>query len=141
MAFMSQERKAEIAPNVKKILSKHGLNGSLSVRDHSTLVLKIKSGSIDFIKNYHDTMLERQHGVIEPWQLAKEYIDVNVYHYGKEFTGPAREALHELVEAMNKGNHDNSNPMVDYFDVGWYVTIQIGSYVKAYEYELEDVMA
>jgi hypothetical protein len=134
MAFMSQERKAKIAPNVKQILNKYDLTGSLSVRDHSTLILKIKSGSIDFIKNHHDTLLERQ-GTVEPWQL-NDYVDVNRYHYGKEFTGMARDAIGELVDAMMEGNHDNSDPYTDYFDVGWYISIQIGSYSKPYEYDL-----
>jgi hypothetical protein len=134
MAFMSQERKAKIAPNVKQILNKYDLTGSLSVENHSTLVLKIKSGSIDFIKNYQDMILEER-GVIEPWQIS-DHIDVNRYHYAREFTGIAREAIGELVDAMMEGNHDNSDPYTDYFDVGWYISIKIGSYSKAYEYDL-----
>ena len=39
MAYMSQERKAEITPKVKSILKKFGIKGSLSVRHHSTLSL------------------------------------------------------------------------------------------------------
>jgi hypothetical protein len=30
----------------------------------------------------------------------------------------------ELRDAMNNGNHDNSDIMSDYFDVGWYVSIR-----------------
>jgi hypothetical protein len=30
----------------------------------------------------------------------------------------------ELRDAMNSGNHDNSDIMSDYFDVGWYVSIR-----------------
>ena len=51
MAYMSQERKSEIAPKVKSILKKFGIKGSLSVRHHSTLSLTLKSGKIDFIGN------------------------------------------------------------------------------------------
>ena len=51
MAYMSQEKKAKIAPVVKAVLKKYKVKGSLAVRNHSTLVLNIKSGSIDFIEN------------------------------------------------------------------------------------------
>ena len=54
MAYMSQEKKSKIAPTVKKILAKYGVKGSLAVSNHMTLVLNIKSGSIDFIKNYNE---------------------------------------------------------------------------------------
>ena len=55
MAYMSQEHKAKIAPVVKEILKKYGVKGTLAVRHHSSLVLNIKSGKIDFIENYIKT--------------------------------------------------------------------------------------
>lgn len=136
MAYMSQERKAEIAPKVKAILKKYHLKGSLAVRNHSTLVLNIKSGVIDFVTNYNKTNSE------DPYMqargdayVAKDYIDVNVYHFDKHFTGQARKALEELYKAMMVGNHNNSRIEVDYFDVGWYVDINIGKWGKPYELE------
>ena len=42
MAYMNQERKAERATAIKAILKKYGQKGSLSVRNHSTLCLKVK---------------------------------------------------------------------------------------------------
>ena len=55
MAYMSQDHKAKIAPVVKAILKKYNVKGTLAVRHHSSLVLNIKSGSIDFIENYIKT--------------------------------------------------------------------------------------
>ena len=49
MAYFNQERKSERAPVIKAILKKYGVKGSLSVRNHSTFVLNLKSGKIDFI--------------------------------------------------------------------------------------------
>ena len=49
MAYFNQERKAQKAPAIKAILKKYGVKGSLAVRNHSTFVLNVKSGSIDFI--------------------------------------------------------------------------------------------
>jgi len=40
--------------------------------------------------------------------------------------------LNELLVAMSTGNHDNSDIMTDYFDVGWYSNINIGQYHKPY---------
>lgn len=128
---MNQEKKKKIAPEVKAILKKYGLKGSLSVKDYSTLTLTVSSGMIDFIKNYQEEIIKR-YGEIEPWQIS-DHIDVNPYHADKEFTGIAREAVCELLEAMFRGNHDNSNPMIDYFDVGWYVRFYIGTWNKPYQ--------
>jgi hypothetical protein len=32
-----------------------------------------------------------------------------------------------------EGNHDNSDIQSDYFDVGWYVEVNIGKWNKAYD--------
>ena len=50
MAYMSQDKKKELAPLIKKVCKKYGVKATLSVRHHSTLVLNIKSGGVDFIK-------------------------------------------------------------------------------------------
>ncbi len=126
MAYMSQEKKAKIAPVVKAILAKYKIRGSLSVRNHSTLVLKIKSGAIDFIKNYNDNA-----GSSEA-RKATTYIDVNPYWYHERFDGKAKKCLDEIFAAMNNGNHDRSDIQTDYFDVGWYVDVNIGSWNKPY---------
>lgn len=140
MAYMSQERKAQIAPKVKAILKKYHLKGSLSVSNRSTLVLTIKSGVIDFISNFNKTC------GADPYMQARgrsfvatDYVDVNVYHYRDHFSGQAFRAIDELYKAMMTGNHNNSRIEVDYFDVGWYVNIHIGRWNKPYE--LEDLVA
>ena len=62
MAYMSQERKQSLAPSIKAVLKKYGVKGTLAVRNHSTLVLNIKSGSIDFIENFIATDANVMHG-------------------------------------------------------------------------------
>lgn len=120
---MNQERKAKIAPRIKTILKRYGLKGSLSVRNHSTLVLTIKSGKIDFIQNYRQTVGRRP---------PDNYMTVNEFHYLNHFTGKARDCLDELYTVLNDGNHDNSDPQTDYFDVGWYVDVNVGKWNKPY---------
>lgn len=124
MAYMSQTKKAAIAPVIKAICKKYGVKASLAVRNHSTLVLNVKSGSIDFIKDF---FIDES--------AAKFGIQVNPYHYKSHFTGKSVKFLSEVIPAMNSGNHDNSNAMIDYFDVGWYVDVNIGKWNKPYTLE------
>ena len=49
---MNQDKKARIAANVKPILKKFGVKGSLSVRNHLAICLTITEGVIDFNKDY-----------------------------------------------------------------------------------------
>lgn len=131
MAYMSQERKATIAPVVKKILVKYGVKGSLSVNNHSTLVLTIKSGAVDFIKNYNETVGKRAGGH-RLGSAATDHLDVNPYWYHEHFSGKAKSFLTEIMVAMNNGNHDNSDIQSDYFDIGWYVDVKVGRWNKPY---------
>ena len=96
-----------------------------------TLVLNIKSGSIDFIKNYNDTV-GAQPGGFRLGSAATDHVDVNPYWYQDHFSGKAKSFLTEILTAMNDGNHDRSDVQSDYFDVGWYVDVNIGKWNKPY---------
>lgn len=126
MAYMSQERKKEIAETVKPILKKYGVKGTFGVDNHSTLVLTLKSGKIDFKKDL--VLTDLFHGR----NPAESYISVNPYWYQDHFSGKARKFLKEIIPLLNKGNHDNSDISTDYFDVGWYVDVKIGKWNKPY---------
>ena len=133
MAHMNQERKSEIAPMVKRVLAKHGVKGALSVHNHSTLTLTIKSGQINFCQNWfkaYETQpsQQREYGP----DKVPDHIDVNVYHVDTDFTGRARQCINDLLTAMNQGNHNNSDIQTDYFDVGWWVSVHIGKWNKPY---------
>lgn len=112
MAYMSQEKKKALAPAIKAILKKYGVKGSLSVNHHSSLVLTLSEGKIDF-------GTDRQ--------------NVNTYHIDKNFEGKARKFLSEVVDAMNVGNWNKSDISTDYFNVGWYVDVNIGKWNKPYK--------
>lgn len=137
MAYMSQEKKAKIAPVVKAVLKKYKIKASLAVRNHSTLVLNIKSGSIDFIENYISTDRSSRSNDLSEEQVryirSNKSLDVNPYWYHEHFSGKAKKFLEEIIAAMNAGNHDRSNAQVDYFDVGWYIDVNIGNWKKHYE--------
>lgn len=124
MAYMNQEKKARIANLIKPILKKYGVKGTLAVRNHSTLVLNLKSGKIDFYKDFGKEEEARRFG-----------IQVNPYWYKDHFTGESKKFLSEVIPAMNAGNHDNSDIQSDYFDVGWYIDVNVGRWNKPYSVE------
>lgn len=134
MAYVSQERKKALAPKIKAICKKYGVKATLAVRNHSTLVLNIKSGTIDFIGN-SNAVCGRDHYMIRiaVWlPNASGYESVNVYHFKNHYDGKALKFLSEVYAAMMVGNHDNSDIQTDYFDVGWYVDINIGKWDAPY---------
>jgi hypothetical protein len=137
---MSQEKKAKIAPKVKAILAKYKVKGSLAVRNHSSLVLNLKSGSIDLIENYIDTDSKTFHGnKMSQDQIdyirSKKSMDVNPYWFKEHFSGKSLDFLKEIFVAMNDGNWDKSDIQSDYFNVGWYVDVNVGKWDKPYTVE------
>lgn len=131
MAYYSQERKQEAAPKVKAILKKYGVKGTLGVNNHSTVVLNIKSGKLDFIKNFNETALGLVSG-FRHGNPAATYISVNPYHFQTHFSGECLQFLTEVFSALSEGNHNNSDIQTDYFDVGWWIDINIGQWDKPY---------
>lgn len=131
MAYMSQDRKAELAPAIRAWCKSHGVKASIAVRNHSKLVVNIKSGSLDFCQNYFETESKR----LPITARVPMYIDVNPYWAHEHFTGKCRDFLVGLLERMNIGNHDKSDIQTDYFNVGWYVDVNIGSYNTPYKLE------
>ena len=111
MALFTQAMKKEKAPTVKSVLKKYGMKGSLAVDNHSAFVVNIKSGKIDF---------------------PEDHIQVNHFWIDEQYSGVQKDFLCELRDAMMDGNWDKSDSMSDYFDVGWYITINIGKWDKPY---------
>lgn len=118
MAYVSQQMKKELAPAIKAILKKYGIKGSLAVRHHSTLVLNIKSGKIDFQKLSTSDNFNYQ---------------VNTYHTDSHFTGKAKKFFAEVIAAMKGPKFfDHSDAMTDYFHVSHYIDINLGNWNKPY---------
>ena len=134
MAYMNQDRKALISKMLKPILKKYGVKGTLSVRNHSTICLTLKSGSIDFIAN-SNRVCGASH-----WQVHKGfrpntsgYADVNVYWFQDHYDGVAKDFLTEAMAALKcAGWYDRSDAQIDYFDTAYYVDINIGRWNKPY---------
>jgi hypothetical protein len=103
MAYMSQERKKELLPAIKAVLKKYWQKATVGVRHYSTLVINIKAWLIP----------------------AGSYI--NEYHIASSewFDEKQRRFLMDLKCAAMFGNHDRSDVMTDYFDVGWYLSMRV----------------
>ena len=111
MAYFSQAMKKEKAPTIRAILKKYGMKGTMAVHHHSSFVVNIKSGILEFDES------DQQ---------------VNEYHIDNNYTGIKKVFLNELKSAMMVGNHNNNDIITDYFDVGWYIDINIGQWDKPY---------
>jgi len=117
MAYVSQKDKAKLAPEIKKVLSKYGMKGSISIRHHSTLQVTLQSGSIDFGEYTH----------------GDGYIQVNTYHIDSHYRGKAKAFLTELLAAMKGPDYfNNDDAMTDYFHRSHYTDINVGRWNKPY---------
>lgn len=138
MAYVSQEMKKDLTPAIKAVLNKYGVKGSISVRNHMSLVVKIKSGVVDFIENYIDTDQAQNHGNVMTAEridhLRKDgYISVNTYWIDSHYSGVSKKFLTELHEAMKGPNFFNDDDVqTDYFHRSHYTDITIGDYNKPY---------
>jgi outer membrane protease len=113
MAYMNQEKKAKIAAKIKPLLKRYGLKGSLAVRNHSTIVLNLKSGKIDF---------------------GGDRIQVNTYWAHEQYTGVAKEFLVQAIKELKSADwYDESDAQVDYFNTAYYVDINVGQWDKPYQ--------
>jgi hypothetical protein len=116
MAYMSSARAKEIRQKLRKEFpSSDGWKLSVTNDNYSSLNVRILEAPIDF-------KVKRQ-PVNHYWLKDNHGHDPEVY-----------EALKKMKDICMDGNWDNSEPMVDYFDVGWYIDIQIGSWDKDFIY-------
>ena len=112
MAYVSKEDKAKLTPAIKAVMEKYGMKGTIAVRHHSTLVVTVRSGNIDF---------------------GGTNIDVNVYWIDDHYTGRARDFLNELHQAMMGPDwFCNDDAMTDYFHRSHYCDIHIGRWDRPY---------
>ncbi len=115
MAYISQEMKSRLAPAIKAVLKKYDVKATISISNHMTLNVNIKSGKFDFRGDY---------GTVNHYWIERNY------SYDRELV----KFLNELHDVM-KGNmwYDRSDVMTDYFDTAYYISINFGTnrpYVK-----------
>lgn len=129
MAYVSQERKKHLVANLKKVIPADW-KWTTSVRNSSTISLNIWSAPVDLIAEHvrvHDT----RHP-LEKYTAKPSYLDVNTYWLGHSFDEHL-ELFEQIKDALNDGNHDRSDSYTDYFDVGWYIDINLGKWDKPFK--------
>lgn len=138
MAYFSQEDKKKVAPAIKAVCKKYGVKCTLGVRHHSTLVVNIKKGDLDFVAadlkiqehqqrfNDRETVSERQYIQVNRYCVVRNHRDVEENKIADFFE--------ELIEAtLGAGWYDNSDIQTDYFDTAYYIDIKVGKWNKPYE--------
>ena len=125
MAYMSQEKKKEIAAKLKTVVPA-GWKYSLRVRNRMAIVMTIRSAPVDLLADVqwdeYTPESSRKHSEFYPNS-----------NYKKHFSEANSEALKAIWDALNDGNWDKSDIMTDYFNVGWYVDLKIGEWDKPFE--------
>jgi len=138
MAYVSQELKSKLSPKIKAICKKHGVKASIAVRHHSTLVLNVKSGKIDFIENYIKTdadkvVANKMSADTIAYIRKNQSLDVNTYWAHEHYSGKAKQFLTEMIAAMKGPDFfDETDAQVDYFHCSHYIDINIGKWDKPY---------
>ena len=118
-AYVNNEKTKQVRDDLKREFP--AFKFSVRKENYSTVDVHIISGPI--------SLTDKKDG----------YEDVNVYwvkdHYKDE---PEKmDFLLKVLEIINKGNHDRSDIMSDYFDVGFYVNLTIGQWDKPYVWSLQ----
>ena len=135
MAYMNQEKKAKIASAIKPILKKYSIKGSLSVRHHSTIVLTLTAGKIDFIANTNRVCGKSHYQVSHGFKTidSRRQLQVNPYWFQEHFDGEALSFLTEAFQALRSaGWYNNSDAQVDYFNIAYYMDLHLGRWNKPY---------
>lgn len=131
MAYMNQTKKQTIMKNLKPILDRYRVKGSLRVRNGHAITLTLRSGSVDFVSDMNPTV----HGkVVDKVTLMQHYnFMINQYWFQEHYIGEAYHFINEVKKAMESADYyDRSDAQIDYFDTAYYYDICVGSWDKPY---------
>lgn len=118
MAYITKAKKDEIAELLRAVVPP-GWRYTLALQDHSALVMTIQSAPVDLLRAFKKTEF------YDP-QVAT-HLRLDRHRDGDRMTDKAsQEIMAAIFKTLNTGNHDRSDPMRDYFDVGHYVVVNIG---------------
>ena len=126
MAYMNQEKKAIIKAALDQALAGSGIKYSLKVDHWSSITCTIKSAPIDFIAAFH---------AADQYALEKKYIQVNPYWFNDHFSIGAAAWIEKIITALKAANwYDKSDAMIDYFDIAYYIHLNIGAWDKPFKH-------
>jgi hypothetical protein len=112
MAYISTESIAKIRNEIKqRFPAKDGWKISIKKEHYSGVRITILQGPVNF--------------------LPEESKKIKSSFFPDKSSHPY---LQQIYNIANSGNHDNSDAMSDYFDVGWYIWLNIGEYGNEYQF-------
>ncbi|MBU2790048.1 hypothetical protein HF288_06305 [Acidithiobacillus caldus] len=134
MAYVTKELKAKVQKKLKAIMPK-ACKWSISGTGRGRLSLNIWVADEDLIGavNRHNQKMHEWHGWIIP-EKPLTHVDlggasIRDVDFGRRWNG----ILAKAWEAMNEGNWDRSDVQTDYFDVGWYCAINLGTWDRPFQ--------
>lgn len=145
MAYVDQAKKAKIAAALKNVVPKDW-KYTLRIRHHSEIIMTIRKSPIDFIAiaasrlrqdienkglDLTDPYLKQYLSDLEEKKV--NFLTYNIYYLENHFSGELLELMRNIVDCLNTDNYDRSDSQIDYFDVGHYVTLQVGEFDKPYQ--------
>jgi len=135
MAYISTERVNEMRSEIKKLFpSKDGWKLSIRRRHYSTIVVDILSAPIDLITDYRNCLLKDKYNDNERLEVLTRKItnfSINQY-FMKDFL--YANIYDKIFSVLYKGHYDRSDIQTDYFDVSWYVDLNVGSWDKDFQF-------
>ena len=138
LAHISQKEKKELAPAIKEVLKTYKINGTIAIRNNSTLVVNLKKGKLDLIGAAQKINNERANRQGLPVTKIDNYFQANAYREPTEYENFAPiigRFYSDLIKAM-KGTKwfDKSDMMTDYFHTAYYLSINVGRYSAPYQF-------
>lgn len=109
------------------------MKGTIGIDNHSSLVVNLKSGIIDFIgeaNTKEQALCERQNRSFYP--ITDGYYSANPF-YAMDDAGVVGEFMGELITAMKGPDwFDDTDSQIDYFHCAHYIDINVGKWNKPY---------
>jgi len=136
MAYVSQEMKKALAPAIKAVLAKYNVKGTIAVRHHSSLVVNLKEGALDFIGQANaDNKAAAEWRGQEPHVIEGNY-QANPNYAHESGSNKIGRFFEELIAAMKGPNFfDDSDTQTDYFHRSHYIDINVGQWDKPYVFK------
>lgn len=120
-AYVSKEKMKEVQTELKETFPQYKF--SIRKRHYSTICVSILSGPLTLTKD------PRGHESVNGRYIKDHYKD----------NPEAAEFLQQVMNIVDKGNYNNSDYMTDYYDVGYYVDLEIGQWDKPYVVDISRI--
>src|SRR3990167_9391515 len=122
----------EIASRVREQLKKEfpGCKFSVTIERYSmgqSLTVALMAAPFEAFQNSES----KQYGQLNQYQLLKDRPE-NQECNGNALTAEAWDTMKRAVQICNEYNYDNSDPVTDYFEVNFYMHIEIGRYDRPF---------